>query len=66
MHHAGLIAPPPFLEMLVNGGMRPAQVQRAMLASFWKVMGIFSAGAAVGVAVTVKLCQFVYKSWKAA
>ena len=62
--HAGLIAPPPFLELLVNGGARPAQVERALQAAFWKALALLAAGAAVGVALAAKGCRLAYAWWR--
>lgn len=48
----------------MNGGARPAEVERALLASFWKILAILVAGAAVGVGITVKGCHLVYGWWR--
>ena len=47
----------------MNGGARPAEVERALLASFWKVLAILCAGVAVGVALTAKACTVAYAAW---
>lgn len=48
----------------MNGGARPAEVEAALLASFWKVLALLSAGVVVGVALTAKAYNVAYLWWR--
>jgi hypothetical protein len=59
---AGFFNPPPFLELLVNGGAPPAAIEQALQHTFWKILAVLLAAAAVGVGISIKGCSALYGS----